>query len=814
MAFPVTLNGRTYTLTDFEGTNYVDGLPDAFEDFVTHAGDIYNSTSTTSNSIGTGSKTFTVEANKPYQAGTPLRIADAAAPSTNFLDTVVTSYSGTTLVVNSIGYGGSGTKTSWTVNIGGAKTIDGTLGLSQGGTGATTAAAARTNLDTYSKTEADSRFLNVSGEASNVTMTGDLTVDTNTLFVDSSTNRVGVGTLTPAEELDVSGDAPSVQLSSTNASGRNYGLQSTNAGVFALYDGTAGANRIVVSSGGDVAVGTNATNPVGHSKNNFSIADYSSNGFGSITIGGSTALSGGNIGLIDFYNDTAAGPDDVIARISVNRGDSNDSGDLRITTVNAGVESLNALFPEEGGAIFNGSSRADGDFRVEGDALTHALFVDSTNSYVGVGESVPAAPLHVSTTAQNTALFDSNHVSGTSLFIRNSNSSVDSSAMLGFAPANDISGVTITAIAEEDFSVAANRTARLEIDTRDNGNFQNRLTLSRTEAVFNDDSDATDFRVASDSRTHTLFVDASTSTVNIDQSANFHGNRLNIEKSDDPDDGPEIVLKNIYRSGTTTAGELGSITFGSWRDVASAGSYVASISGHNISYPGSSGQLRFHTRSSGNTDPADVRQDAYERMRIVQDGDIYFGTTSGLNGTSKFHFKGSETGGGTGIVGIFNENTASGADNSPLLTLNKARTTTSSTARFVQFYADDTAQPMGGIVGNGATNVQFASISDERLKENISSISGSLAKINNLRPVEFDLIGSGEHVPAGFIAQEVETVFPEYVIQNMSNGDDDARKGITGGMSAGFVAHLVQAIKELSAKNDALQARITALESN
>jgi len=47
MAFPVTLNGRTYTLTDFEGTNYVDGLPDAFEDFVTHAGDIYNSTSTT-----------------------------------------------------------------------------------------------------------------------------------------------------------------------------------------------------------------------------------------------------------------------------------------------------------------------------------------------------------------------------------------------------------------------------------------------------------------------------------------------------------------------------------------------------------------------------------------------------------------------------------------------------------------------------------------------------------------------------------------------------------------------------------------------
>ncbi len=225
MAFPVTLNGRTYTLTDFEGTNYVDGLPDAFEDFVTHAGDIYNSTSTTSNSIGTGSKTFTVEANKPYQAGTPLRIADAAAPSTNFLDTVVTSYSGTTLVVNSIGFGGSGTKTSWTVNIGGAKTVDGTLGLSQGGTGATDAAGARTNIDVYSKADADSRFLNVSGEASDVTMTGDVTIgnassdtltvvagasfsadvafDTDTLFIDATNDRVGINTLSPDTDLHI-----------------------------------------------------------------------------------------------------------------------------------------------------------------------------------------------------------------------------------------------------------------------------------------------------------------------------------------------------------------------------------------------------------------------------------------------------------------------------------------------------------------------------------------------------------------------------------------------------------------------------------
>jgi hypothetical protein len=36
------------------------------------------------------------------------------------------------------------------------------------------------------------------------TITGDLTVDTSTLKVDSANNRVGIGTATPANTLDVS----------------------------------------------------------------------------------------------------------------------------------------------------------------------------------------------------------------------------------------------------------------------------------------------------------------------------------------------------------------------------------------------------------------------------------------------------------------------------------------------------------------------------------------------------------------------------------------------------------------------------------
>ena len=73
------------------------------------------------------------------------------------------------------------------------------------------------------------------------------------LRIDSS-GKVGIGTSSPAEELDISADAPAMQLSSTNASGRNYGLQSTNDGGFSFYDGTAGLERMRIDSSGRVTM--------------------------------------------------------------------------------------------------------------------------------------------------------------------------------------------------------------------------------------------------------------------------------------------------------------------------------------------------------------------------------------------------------------------------------------------------------------------------------------------------------------------------------------------------------------------------------
>lgn len=78
-----------------------------------------NSTTDTSSSsvlIGSGAKTFTVTAGKSFQPGMYLIIADSAAPSTNSMFGQITSYSGTTLIMDILSVRGSGTKTAWTIS--------------------------------------------------------------------------------------------------------------------------------------------------------------------------------------------------------------------------------------------------------------------------------------------------------------------------------------------------------------------------------------------------------------------------------------------------------------------------------------------------------------------------------------------------------------------------------------------------------------------------------------------------------------------------------------------------------------------------
>lgn len=92
-------------------------------------------TSVTSLTIGTGSKVFTTQSGKSFQTGQYIMAVSSANPTVNYMFGDVTSYSGTTLTLDSTIVGGSGTKTDWIIAISGLQGPAGPTGASGGGSG-------------------------------------------------------------------------------------------------------------------------------------------------------------------------------------------------------------------------------------------------------------------------------------------------------------------------------------------------------------------------------------------------------------------------------------------------------------------------------------------------------------------------------------------------------------------------------------------------------------------------------------------------------------------------------------------------------
>ena len=116
--------------------------------------------------------------------------------------------------------------------------FDGAVDTADLATGAVTSAKLDTNIDIAGT-------LDVTGVLtadSNASVAGDLTVDTNTLYVDSSNNRVGVGTGSPQKQLHINyANANSGQMQITNTS---TGTTSTDGVLF----GYNASNDVIVNN--------------------------------------------------------------------------------------------------------------------------------------------------------------------------------------------------------------------------------------------------------------------------------------------------------------------------------------------------------------------------------------------------------------------------------------------------------------------------------------------------------------------------------------------------------------------------------------
>jgi hypothetical protein len=112
--------------------------------------------------------------------------------------------------------------------------------------------------------------------AGDADVSGDLTVDTSTLHVDSTNNRVGVGTSLPSVDLHVSSTFPQIRLEDSDSAGYYSNIEQGNSAfTFDVDSGNVGSGSFRVKMGGSEAMRI--------SGGNLLVGQTSASGFGSTT---------------------------------------------------------------------------------------------------------------------------------------------------------------------------------------------------------------------------------------------------------------------------------------------------------------------------------------------------------------------------------------------------------------------------------------------------------------------------------------------------------------------------------------------------
>ena len=157
-----------------------------------------------------------------------------------------------------------------------------------------TALATQQSIKAYADSKVDGTG---AGSFTTLAASGDVTFDTTTLKIDSSNNRVGIGTASPASMLHISGNDPQIRLVDTDtAANSRISASSSVGGIFLMADqdnavaGSVigfyvdGSIRATIDSDGDLGIGTTNPNERLTVSGNASITGSISKGSGSFKI--------------------------------------------------------------------------------------------------------------------------------------------------------------------------------------------------------------------------------------------------------------------------------------------------------------------------------------------------------------------------------------------------------------------------------------------------------------------------------------------------------------------------------------------------
>ena len=621
------------------------------------------------------------------------------------------------------------------------------------------------------------------------------TIQANSVALGTDTTGNFVADLTAGEGIDVSGggsENATITVSAEDATETNKGIASFDGTDFTVSSGdvTVNVERIQDIVGGMVTgnteTGITVTYQDADGTLDFVVGTLNQDTTGNAatataletarTIGGVSFDGTGNIDLAGVNtagNQNTSGNAATATALETARtiGGTSFDGTANIAIALAATSTALATARNIGGVSFDGTADitpttfAAATFSGDVNVDSGRLFVDVSEEKVGIGITTPARPLHIENAEAR--LVRLSHTSNPKIeFVDTTNGT--SGAYLG-SEDNELTFET------------SGQNERMRIDSAGNVDIKSSnlyLTGSNDRRIKLSDSGIAG---VSDSN-NTVHIRGDDDTLILNNAGN--GNMLFQENG----------TERMRISASTGNVGIGITNPQQKLVISDGGGYgfefapnLSSVN-HILSFDRSADAYRDFKISANQIILGYGQAASNEAMRIGSGGGVAIGTTS-PDGVSNLTVKSQNSTAGQEFVSLHHQ-------------------ATSGLVYFISFMTEASGVDRGYITYNNSTNtVGFTQASDKILKENIRDLTGGLDFIKQIKPRVFDWKEEGRGKDQiGFIAQEIETIKPEWV------GKKEGLKNIPADLT-GTVPYLIKAIQEQQELIDSLTTRIETLEA-
>jgi len=625
---------------------------------------------------------------------------------------------------------------------------------------------------------------------------GNVTFDTNTLYVDAPNNRVGIGTTVPDGKLTVAlenSNTPAFRLSSPT-SGTDFAISSYNDA-----NGTyvsMGVNHLFNVSGNDAVMDTNDKSAaiVLDGRNNGRI-QFLTNSSG-IATPRMTILQDGKVGI----NNTTPP-----VKLSVGKTITAYEDSIAITGINSNADIMAGIGFDQ--SIDTLIIRNDQSFPAGGIAFrpangtTTKMFIRQ-DGYVSIGGThAPVETLDLRFSGRHGIICGSTSGSGSYIVLDGAGNGDaagsdyayiehTSSGNLNFNVGNGSNSTNTKMLIEPGGNVGigtSNPTSKLHVHGDTSNTFSALMLRNRGQVAgsavkaiwsLNRDGSDVDFEAGSITVGKQQNWTTTPSTVDSYMAFSLTGNESIFETMRlDSDGGARLNSTSQVRFTLGNEGTPGTNT-ANW--IRGSGGQLGLNAAHDNIHFEIGGSPKMLLNSSGLQLPGNYQYNAV-------DGFAFYYPSGRMQLGFNYNAFGAEI-----ILG--NNRTASGE------------------TAFMQYRTNGVTE--GTLVGNGS-GFSITNVSDYRKKENINELpNGSLARVVNVRPVTYTLkeeyTNDTSKIYTGFIAHEFQEQFPNSVrgVKDELNEDGTPKLQSIDITSNELLTHLIKSIQELKTENDALKARL------